>query len=294
MLRQTYSGWSASPSRVQYRSGERYTLLDFLPPIMQATSSKRFKTQHHTYALPDFAFGNEKKQVDQDCQFLINCWGFAYEVVYSMMTKTDRLTFTLSSPIVAYAVFFDDAKFQHVQTSRSNKALMGDATQRNKNLQPGDVVLIWHQNRGEEPYLDHIAVFIDEDLYFERAGTGDDVPFRLTDWKGLTTSWVPIAFNYDWRRVKATLSPAKEVFALNNPVTLRELSADLDLLVKEVQESFTVTPVYGRKNELSGQLYVWMKTFDPFVFDDLGRARLPQSAYNATGLEIALPKNIYK
>lgn len=40
-------------------------------------------------------------------------------------------------------------------------------------------------------YLDHIVVVIDEDVFFERAGSGDNVPFRVTNYEGLTKSWVP-------------------------------------------------------------------------------------------------------
>ena len=41
--------------------------------------------------------------------------------------------------------------------------------QRNKKLQPGDLLFIWHCNpstvSGTDSYLDHVATYIDNDLY---------------------------------------------------------------------------------------------------------------------------------
>ena len=68
--------------------------------------------------------------------------------------------------------------------------LLGD--QRNAALAPGDVLMLWHQNTGEEErYLDHVAILVDDDLYLEKAGSGAETPFRLIDWDGLVASWPP-------------------------------------------------------------------------------------------------------
>lgn len=219
-----YSSWSATKSRVTYSSGERYTLLDFLPPLMQTTSGLRFAAQHHNYSLPSFDARNPQRQISQSCPFLDNCWGFAYEAMYAAATPTDVLTFSLASPVVAFATFFDDASFDLMQSSMNDPLLLSNSSVRNQKLQPGDLILIWHKNPGDRPYLDHAAVFIDDDVYYERAGTGDSVPFRLIDWSGLIGDWPLVAFNFDWRRRRADHTPvaALEAFALNNPVSLEE------------------------------------------------------------------------
>lgn len=297
-LKSTYSGWSASKSQVQYKSGVRYTLIDFLPPLLQATSSLRFKAQERVYGLPDFKYGSEKPVADQKCQFLLNCWGFAYNVLYSSRTETDRIHFALSSPTVAFSIFLNSTlfrKIQHTKGFSEGGELFKEALLRNSNLQPGDAVLIWHQNKGDIPYLDHIAIYIDDDLYFEKAGTGDDVPFRLNDWEGLTKSWIPGVFNFDWIRLQENARPEHplDAFALDNPISLKEVSSQLQLLVPEVKHAFSVTPSLGNDGHLDGQTYIWMKSLEPFVIDSMGRAGLPQSAFDPKALEVEIPKNIY-
>ncbi len=37
-------------------------------------------------------------------------------------------------------------------------------------------------------FLDHVAVLVDYDLYFEKSGSGDHVPYRLNTWAGLVSS----------------------------------------------------------------------------------------------------------
>ena len=64
-LRAAYSGWSKSKPSVAFDAEGNYTLLDFLPPIMQAVSGFHFHTQRHTYSLPSFIAGAEARQSNQ-------------------------------------------------------------------------------------------------------------------------------------------------------------------------------------------------------------------------------------
>lgn len=43
-LQTTYCSWSETKSRVQYKPGYRYTLLDFLPPLLQGVSGLHFQS----------------------------------------------------------------------------------------------------------------------------------------------------------------------------------------------------------------------------------------------------------
>ncbi len=55
---------------------------------------------------------------------------------------------------------------------------------------------------------------IDENLYFERAGSGDNVPFRLNVFSDLASEWIPGVFKYQWRRSKLNLKKQSEIFGL--------------------------------------------------------------------------------
>lgn len=289
-LKETYSGWSASPSQVKYKSGARYTLVDFLPLAMQATSSFRFIPQQQTVSLPSFG-AKPAKSTPQQAEILTNCWGFAYDVLSASLSYQPALRFTLPSPTNAWAVLTDPAAFETVQSGN-----VKDRAARNRDLQPGDVLLVYHQNKGEPIYLDHAAIFVDNDLYFERAGTGDDVPFRLNTFEGLASSWMPLVFEYRWIRVKAGASlkaPAK-AFALDSPVSLKEVSPQLAKLKDEVKTAFSVTPQFDAKGKLEKQTYVASLQLDNFVFDEMGRAKLPASAFKSESFKVAVPANIYR
>ena len=303
-LMETYSGWSKSPSLVTYKPGNHYSLIDFIPRIMQAVNGMRFQPQNMPVTLPAFSVTNGiEKSVEQNGNFLINCWGFAYDTMFSSQQEDhNSLTFTLGSPINAYTTFTDKKYFDQLQKSTDFPKDEYDDL-RNTDLQPGDVLLIWHQNKGEPRYLDHIAVMLDDDVYFERAGTGEDVPFRVATWEMLVSVWIPIAFNFEWvrRADNGDLLPSPEIaFGLTSENTLAEIEAALPgsaevlkSLKEEIQNEFQVTLDYGADG-LAGQNYCWAKKFDEFKTDTVtGRAVLPAEAFNPDSLQIDLPDEIY-
>lgn len=272
---------------------------------MQALSGKHFKTQNEVFALPYFVTGNEMRLKNQTCLFLINCWGFAYNMLYysrlpSSEVKASGLYFTVASPTVAYAAFWDSYYFDAIQSSSDNPDFLTDKFLRNANLQPGDVILIWHKNQFGEAYLDHVAIFIDDDLYYEKSGTGDDVPFRLTDYEGLTTAW-PIyigVFIVDWKRLKPNVvlpDPAIR-FGLSNPDTVTEVGNEwIDELKPEVQLDFSVSISFDSNQDIDAQTYTWIKDLQqPLLIDENGRAVLPEEYYDPEFYRIKLPIKIYK
>ena len=46
------------------------------------------------------------------------------------------------------------------------------------NDQPVALYLLSGVHAGQALFLDHVAILIDDDLYFEKAGSGDNTPFR--------------------------------------------------------------------------------------------------------------------
>jgi hypothetical protein len=116
--------------------------------------------------------------------------------------------------------FSQGNRFWLLQTSSSDKDLLDPKAKKNRNhkLQTGDVLLIYHDNgNGEGIYLDHMVTYI-EDLYLERSGSGDRVPFRLNTWAGITQTFPAIAFTWEWRRRNSdigVLEAAAEMFVLH-------------------------------------------------------------------------------
>ncbi|GMH73773.1 hypothetical protein TL16_g06278 [Triparma laevis f. inornata] len=251
----------------------------------------RFTPQEKTYELPSFGSDGEvTKKSPQNVQFLINCWGFSYDALYG---ERNSLTFSLGDPFNAYASFTSE-KFTAVQTFDST------STSLNSKLKPGDAILISHQNKDEPKYLDHVAIFIIDDLYFERAGTGEDVPFRLTTWEMLTSTWMPAVFDIEWTRKTQPLSPPEVAFSLTSKVTLEEFSENDDSddcifndLKQSVQTMFAVTPNFDNDGNVIGQNYCWSLIFEEFEFDELTKRATPPSAFFASKLEVSPPAEIY-
>jgi hypothetical protein len=300
------SSWynASSGSQIKYTPGTRYTLIDFLPSQMQALSGKHFAQQTSVFSLPFFVKGQESKQMNQTCLFLINCWGFAYNMLYYSrlppeQSNVNTLFFSVSAPTIAYDAFWDLKYFDKIQSSIDNPALLTDKYVRNTALIPGDVILIWHKNQKGVPYLDHIAIFIDDDLYYEKSGTGNDVPFRLNDFIGLSSAW-PInigVFFVDWRRMKPSVilpDPAQR-FGLNNSDTVNEINnVWINQLKTQVQNDFAISASFNDNGDIDAQTYTWIKALEqPFLVDVNGRSYLPEQYYDPAFFAISIPSDIY-
>jgi len=186
-LRGAYSGWSETKSRVTWKQGRRYTLLDFLPPILQACWGLHFRSSRTPQrGLPSIVGGPSdrvKKYTQQEVLLTSNCWGFAWEVLFQADNKDTRaITISTADPTSAWRAFTGPG-FDLIQSSRTKPKILTDKQVRNKKIQGGDVLLIWHQNpstaSGTELYLDHVATVLDDDVYYEKSGSGDRVPFRI-------------------------------------------------------------------------------------------------------------------
>eukprot|EP00475_Leptophrys_vorax_P029034 TRINITY_DN4233_c0_g1_i1.p1 TRINITY_DN4233_c0_g1~~TRINITY_DN4233_c0_g1_i1.p1 ORF type:complete len:430 (-),score=102.35 TRINITY_DN4233_c0_g1_i1:87-1376(-) len=269
-----------------------YFLSEFLTPIMQATSTFRFHAQHYNVSLPDVVNSKNSSSLIYTMQTAIltaNCWGIVYEYLRTRLTPCNSIDLAVSDTQVAWSFFTNDSRFELLKTSYQGQNDIFDQAYkspvRNEGLEPGDFVLIWHHNR-DGIFLDHAAVFIDEDLYFERAGTGDLVPFRINDWAGITSSWIPGVFEYEFRRLKSTAGPEiprmGESFGLENPLT-QSLSSVLVEVSESLAEEFCLTPEYGDDGALSGQVYTWIEEI-ALIQGDNGLWKLSKDALNPNSL----------
>ena len=95
-LRNHYCGWSETKSRVFWKQGRKYTLLDFLPPLMQATSGLHFQSSRTPLSgLPSFLGGPDdrvKKYTEQEVLLTSNVSesfrGTLHDVLYLYNTHS--------------------------------------------------------------------------------------------------------------------------------------------------------------------------------------------------------------
>lgn len=272
-----YCGWSKTKSKVQWNATEKYSLLDFLPPVMQAVSGKHWRTTRHQKLLPNV----QKQTTRSDVIGAFNCWGYAWEAQRAASHLCEELTIHTGEPRQAWKAFTEGGRFRRVQSSRVDSHLLDPNARkrRNQNLEPGDVLLIYHDNgAGEGIYLDHVATYIDEDLYFERSGSGDRVPFRLNTWVGITQNFPTVVFCWEWRRLNpdvGILESAAEMFGLHIHISDFPLLATV---AQSIQKALSWTPSYDSEGQLDAHAYTGIQKLDPFSFDSRGRALLPTTA----------------
>mmetsp|Transcript_94896 Transcript_94896/g.305445 ORF Transcript_94896/g.305445 Transcript_94896/m.305445 type:complete len:239 (+) Transcript_94896:672-1388(+) len=69
----------------------------------------------------------------------------------------------------------------------------------------GDVMCVFLRDSAmKRPILQHVVMFVDQDVVFEKAGSGDANPFRLTDLATVEKEWKPVKhgglFSWELRR----------------------------------------------------------------------------------------------
>ena len=175
-LKNTYSGWSKSQTAVSYDKNKSYQLIDFLPPLIQALDSHRFIPEETLLRSEAEDVGKLLSASDEVKKYLyMNCWGLVYEVLRAAQHSQVEPT-----------IFMAQASLMLSQLRNNSDRLL---TLRepfqfpipNKLSKPGDIILVMHRSSAGYEYLDHIAIAIDDGLYFEKAGTGEDVPIRIID-----------------------------------------------------------------------------------------------------------------
>lgn len=200
-LSDVYASWHQHRT-VPYDAHRSYTLLDFMPPLMQALNAHTFHAEEAPLPHSLRSSVSSDKQVPTKASLIANCWGTLYELVrtsrsvsalpFTFMTGPDQMADWLkqqTTPIMDHA-------------------------------QSGDILLISHR-LGHRTYLDHVALMVDDQIFFEKAGTGNDTPYRLVNRKTLEQSWRPEIFTFELRRLnsKPLHSPQKQ-FGLHSRRTL--------------------------------------------------------------------------
>lgn len=241
----TYATWHNRRNLAYYNRDRNYTLMDFMPPIMQAWNRHRFHEQDIT---PE-----SSTPEGHPTKLAANCWGTLYEIL--RLAKQDKPP--------APTLFVTDSH-PMLQTLRQQSMKI------QANPQTGDIVLVYHQH-GNRTYLDHVALAVDQQLYFEKAGAGNDVPYRLIDGQTLEQIWNPDIYTFEYRRPYAQQQwhPPEQVFGQNEN---RFVVYDKTLAKQSSSAS-------SSQNLSNPMMYFAMKQLPAFVKVQ-GRFRLSPKAYD--------------
>ena len=266
-LKNIYSGWSKSQTAVTYSPDRSYQLIDFVPPLIQAFNGHRFIPETTTIKNKSLPWENNRKQL------YMNCWGVVYEVLRAAINPQTKPTIFMGQG----SLMLEKLRQNSYQVLTFHEP---EDTIPKLMIQPGDTILIMHVSSTGHEYLDHIVVALDDGIYFEKAGTGENVPIRIIDEKTLRQIWQPGVFTYEIRRLKqnAILPHPQKIFSLNAPVIKNEFPL-LNKMPSSIGKNTSIMWQEEEKNIVTSSWFHLLNTL-PIFIDNTGKAKLKPQLYN--------------
>ena len=248
----TYGAWHNWRNLGFYDRDRNYVLIDFMPPMIQSLNRHRFHEQDLT---PSPQQPKPLSPKPPRTKLATNCWGTLYEIL--------RLAKQFKPP--APTLFVTDS---HPML----KMLRQHSTRIANKTQPGDIVLVYHQH-GNRQYLDHAALVVDQHLFFEKAGSGNHVPYRFIDHATLKQIWNPQIYTFEYRRPhpQHQWPPPEQIFGQGE---------------KRVMLS---TDGYRGTSASTGQITSFVMKQLPALISAKGRTRLSSQAYDPNQFLEQLP-----
>ncbi len=265
-LKTRYSSWSSAQSAVRYAANRTWTLSNFLPPAMQATLEQVFVPEVRTRNLPK-VFGPNATGARESTSvtLLSNCWGTAYEIVRAARSGENSLALFYAPQQLARNAFLNPKWSEEIRPF--SKEDFANAQERNKGLRTGDVLLVG------DKWLQHVAIFIDNDFYFEKAGAGETALYRITHWNLLQQTWPSNLHGYSWRRFnKQTLPNPSELFNLRS-----SFPAEISTSLFSEDEIANLTVEVNRE-DVTGRVLgaTWLERRNVILETNaIGEARIP-------------------
>ena len=215
---------------VPYEPDRIYQLIDFLPPKMQAYVNRwLIPTQQRDQRIP-LDWQHPFLEGPVSTSVAMNCWTMAYEIL-----REWGKPWSSSEGKLAYFGPLDAEKIM----TRNEKAILSKeslpredwekskVTTRNKGRKPGDLLEIETKYSTFGPA--HVALWIDDDLYFEKTNIGSDQPIRLVFYSDVISNYLAQddpkkPMTMDFIRFKPSALPNQESLAGRDPLGRNDLS----------------------------------------------------------------------
>ena len=274
-LKKTYSGWSKSQTSVVYNQHKSYQLVDFLPPLIQALNGHRFIPEETKLKSQDRYFAKllSSPQTNFKKSLYMNCWGLVYEVLRAAKNSQAKPLLFMAQASVMLSQIRNNSDTLLTWQEPLENSIPGELSN------PGDIILVMHKSLTGYEYLDHIAIVIDDGIYFEKAGTGEDVPIRIIEEETLFKIWPPGVFRYELRRLhhNALLTHPKDTFGLNSSAIKKQFFP-LAEIPPSIRKNTSITWDMESKSIFSLSWF-HMINISPLSIDDTGKARLKSTLY---------------
>jgi hypothetical protein len=263
---------------VPYNSAREYELQDFLPPKVQALLYRWLVPTHEVDSRIPTAWGDPYYPGEPVSSGVsMNCWTTAYEVVRDWGKPWNSTQGKLAYFGTKIA---EDMLWKNTAAIEKNDVLARSAwapekvAERNAGRQPGDVLYIKTKYSNFGPA--HAAVWIDDDLYFEKTNSSSDDPIRLAHYSDVVSAYLkqddaerPMAMNF--LRYKPDSLPSQDSFSGKDPYgrqglpplppevaknTIFTLDQGMGGNLKEYSANRIVTFPIGRDEQTGRAVYV--------------------------------------
>lgn len=261
-LKEHYGRFSQAKSLVEAGAAS-YELSDFLPPLFQALEGYTFTQLYEMVSVPlkGLPYVNT-------VHTSINCWSTAWELTRIAKTKAPAPPSADGSDALSFAVFGvsgseilplfrDDATTSHLQWRKTSSPddlspLWWD--ERNAKPVAGDLLLVSHLHPDGKETLEHVAIFLDHDMYLEKTAMNSDAPIRVTSFGAIVNRFRGRDgknTHLEWRRpTDSPLPHPREAFASSHGKTdfgmeyLRD--ANSDKTIHQLKPLWIPAPATGR------------------------------------------------
>jgi hypothetical protein len=244
-IKRHFSSWSKEGNSLTYEPQKAYTLSEFLPPLIQSLLGQKFEAEEVTRKM---ANGTDVK-----ASVLANCWGTMYEVLRESQSPKGVFSVFYAHDDVMKSFLFDSTYSRVIKSYTKDPDDFNDRKRRNKDLMPGDVVVV-----GQD-YIYHVAIYLDHDLFFEKSGSGDKTIFRITTFDLLAKTWFPEVYGWSYRRFDQKILP--------DPMTLFSVrsvfpdEASLSSLDEEIAVNLSAIKRNAGSNTIDNFLFFLRKMY---------------------------------
>lgn len=253
-----------------------YDITDFLPPIVQATVKHRFHPHYIQYVPGGF------EELQQDGTYksslTANCWGTVYEYLRG---DPQSLKIFYASNRQIGEILLDATYSSHVKVLNQSQVFGDVSKTRNTGLVPGDILVVLKNDAmpmeserhnyypGTSAYpteIVHAAIYIDNDLYFEKTGFSGRALYRIVSFQNiLIDNREDHSFIYRRSTGASQMPDPKVAFGLDNtPLN------DMKIPGRTIERVATIPYNYNKETgraELPDTAYV-REAFDKFLLDD--------------------------
>ena len=172
---------------------EPYRLVDFLPIKMQALANCILINQDmevSTKVIPDswqdprFYYGNPDFLPAPSHTVAMCCW----DAVYEVCRQGNGAIFHIGAEM-AEKLFLNEKMFTTLKEIPKEQIMIdGNKASRNDELKPGDIIYIKNQYSTIGPA--HVAIWLDDDLYYEKPNSYTEDPFRLARYEDVISPYL--------------------------------------------------------------------------------------------------------